>query len=158
IGGLSLVLILIIAVVIWRFTRPIQVMSDAALRASSGDFDFSVPATQRDEMGALARAFNEMLAGLRGKRAMEERLQRAERSALTGRIAAGIAHEIRNPLSFINLTIDFMRDKFAPAAETARADYMKLCDSVKDELARLNRMVGDFLSYGRPARLKLREI
>lgn len=158
IGGLSLLLILIIALVSWRFTRPIQALSKAALRVSSGDFDFSVPATQRDEMGALARAFNEMLAGLREKREMEERLQRAERSALTGRIAAGIAHEIRNPLNFINLTIDFMRDKFTPAAETARADYTKLCDSVKDELARLNRMVSDFLSYGRPARLKLREV
>ncbi len=156
--GLSLLLILIIALVSWRFTRPIQELSNAAIRVSSGDFDFSVPATQRDEVGALTRAFNEMLAGLRSKRELEEKLQRAERSALTGRIAAGIAHEIRNPLSFINLTIDFMRDKFAPTAEAARADYTKLCDSVKDEIARLNRMVSDFLSYGRPARLRLREI
>jgi signal transduction histidine kinase len=99
-----------------------------------------------------------MLAGLRSKRELEEKLQRAERSALTGRIAAGIAHEIRNPLSFINLTMDFMRDKFAPAADTTRGEYTKLCDSVKDEIGRLNRMVSDFLSYGRPARLKLREI
>src|SRR5574341_529375 len=158
IAGLSLLLILIIALVSWRFTRPIQELSDAARRVSSGDFDFSVPATQRNEMGALARAFNEMLAGLRSKRGLEEKLLRAERSALTGRIAAGIAHEIRNPLSFINLTIDFMRDKFPPAAEAARGEYTKLCDSIKDEIGRLNRMVSDFLSYGRPARLKLREI
>jgi signal transduction histidine kinase len=157
-GGLSVLLILIISLVSWRFTRPIEELSKAALRVSSGDFDFSVPAGQRDEMGALARAFNEMLAGLREKRELEENLRRAERSALTGRVAAGIAHEIRNPLNFINLTIDFIRHKFAPAAETARADYTKLCDSVKDELARLNRMVSDFLNYGRPARLSLREV
>ncbi|HEV2664883.1 MAG TPA: ATP-binding protein, partial [Blastocatellia bacterium] len=155
---LSLLLILIIALTSWRFTRPIQELSKAALRVSSGDFDFSVPAMRRDEMGALASAFNKMLAGLRDKRELEVRLQRVERAALTGRIAAGIAHEIRNPLNFINLTIDFIRDKFAPGAETARADYTKLCDSVKDELARLNRMVSDFLSYGRPARLRLREV
>jgi signal transduction histidine kinase len=136
----------------------IRELANAALRVSSGDFDFSVPTGQRDEMGALAGAFNKMLAGLREKRELEVRLQRVERAALTGRIAAGIAHEIRNPLNFINLTIDFIRDKFAPAAETARADYTKLCDSVKDELARLNRMVSDFLSYGRPARLRLREV
>jgi signal transduction histidine kinase len=158
IGCLSLLLILIISLVSWRFTRPIKELSNAALRVSSGDFDFSVPTTQRDEMGALARAFNEMLAGLREKREIEVRLQRAERSALTGRIAAGIAHEIRNPLSFINLTIDYIRDKFAPAAETARADYTKLCDSVKEELARLNRIVSDFLNFGRPARLNLRKV
>src|SRR5262245_8074126 len=155
---LSLLLIVIIAFTSWRFTRPIQELASAALRVSSGDFDFSVPSGQRDEMGALAGAFNKMLAGLREKKELEERLQRVERAALTGRIAAGIAHEIRNPLNFINLTIDFIRDKFAPAAETARADYTKLCDSVKEELARLNRMVSDFLSYGRPARLRLREV
>jgi nitrogen fixation/metabolism regulation signal transduction histidine kinase len=111
---------LIIALTSWRFTRPIQELASAALRVSSGDYDFSVPAGQRDEMGALAGAFNKMLAGLREKRELEVRLQRVERTALTGRIAAGIAHEIRNPLNFINLTIDFIRDKFAPAAETAR--------------------------------------
>jgi signal transduction histidine kinase len=155
---LSLLLILIIALISWRFTRPIQELANAALRVSSGDFDFSVPTGQRDEMCALAGAFDKMLAGLREKRELEVKLQRVERAALTGRIAAGIAHEIRNPLNFINLTIDFIRDKFAPAAETARADYTKLCDSVKDELARLNRMVSDFLSYGRPARLRLREV
>jgi len=158
IAVLSLLLILIIALISWRFTRPIQELSKAALRVSSGDLDFSVPAKRRDEMGALACAFNEMLAGLRDKRELEGRLQRAERSALTGRIAAGIAHEIRNPLSFINLTIDYLRDTFTPAAERARDDYTKLCDSVKDELARLNRIVSDFLSYGRPARLRLREV
>lgn len=158
IGGLSILMILIISLVSWRFTRPIEDLSKAALRISSGDFDFSVPATQRDEMGALARTFNEMLAGLREKRELEEKLRQAERSALTGRVAAGIAHEIRNPLNFINLTLDFIRDKFAPSAEAARADYTNLCDSVKDELARLNRMVSDFLNCGRPARIRLREV
>ncbi|HKX27912.1 MAG TPA: ATP-binding protein [Blastocatellia bacterium] len=155
---LSLVLVLIVGLVTWRFTGPIQELSQAARRVSSGDFDFSIPVRQRDEMGALARAFNEMLAGLRSKRELEEKLQRAERSALTGRIASGIAHEIRNPLSFINLTIDFMRGKFAPQTETLRTEYTRLCDTVKDEIGRLNRMVSDFLSYGRPAKLKLREI
>lgn len=109
-------------------------------------------------MGLLARNFNEMLSGLRGKRELEEKLQRAERSALTGRIAAGIAHEIRNPLSFINLTVDYVRDRFAPKEEGPRADYTQLMDNVKGEIARLNQMVSDFLNFGRPARLKLREL
>lgn len=155
---LSMLLILIIALVSWRFTRSIQELSNAALRVSSGDFDFSVPAMQRDEMGALARAFNEMLAGLREKRELEERLRRAERSAMVGRFASGVAHEVRNPLSFINLSIDYMRDKFSPTAVAARAEYSKLCESIKEEIARLNRTVTDFLSLGRPPHLKLREM
>jgi signal transduction histidine kinase len=158
ITSLSLLLLCTVALASWRFTRPINELMQAAGRVSAGDFDFNLNIARRDEMGLLARTFNEMLNGLRGKRELEERLQRAERSALTGRIAAGIAHEIRNPLSFINLTVDYIRDKYAPAAEDARRDYTQLIDSVKEEIVRLNGMVSDFLNFGRPARLKLREL
>ena len=155
---LSLSLIFTVAVASWRFTRPIRELAHAAQRVSSGDFDFNMRIERRDEIGRLAQTFNVMLAGLRDAREMEVKLQRAERSAMTGRIAAGIAHEIRNPLSFINLTIDFLRDKFSPAADAARDDYTRLLDNVKEEIARLNGMVNDFLSFGRPARLKLRQL
>ncbi len=155
---LGLLLVLTVALASWRFTHPVRELMSAAERVSSGDFDFSVTINRRDEMGRLAQTFNEMLAGLRSKRELEEKLQRAERSALTGRIASGIAHEIRNPLSFISLSADYLRDKFAPAAEAARNDYTKLIDSVKEEIMRLNGMVSDFLNFGRPARLKLREL
>lgn len=158
ITSLSLLLLCTVALASWRFTRPINELMQAARRVSAGDFDFNLNIARRDEMGLLTRTFNEMLNGLRGKRELEERLQRAERSALTGRIAAGIAHEIRNPLSFINLTVDYIRDKYAPAAEAARRDYTQLIDSVKEEIVRLNGMVSDFLNFGRPARLKLREL
>jgi signal transduction histidine kinase len=155
---IGLIMILLTALASWQFTRPIGQLVNAARRVSSGDFDFTIPVKRRDEMGALALTFNEMLAGLRNNRELEEKLQRTERSALTGRVASGIAHEIRNPLSFINLTIDYLRDKFAPAEEAGRQDFSKLCDNIKEEIARLNRMVSDFLSYGRPARLQLRQI
>jgi signal transduction histidine kinase len=157
-AALGLLLLIIVTLVSWRFTRPVKELAAAALRVSSGDFDFNVPLQRRDEMGTLARAFNDMLAGLRSKRELEERLRAAERSALAGRMAAGVAHEIRNPLSFISLSVDHMREKFQPAAEAARAEYTRLCDSIKEELRRLNRFVSDFLSYGRPARLKLRDL
>jgi signal transduction histidine kinase len=158
VAGLGLLLVLIIAVASWRFTRPIKELAEAARRVSAGDFDFDLSIRRRDEVGALARTFNEMLAGLRSKRELEERLRRAERTAVSGRVAAGIAHEIRNPLSFINLSVEYLRDKFAPAAGQARADFTQLVESVKDEINRLNGLVSDFLNLGRPARLKLRSL
>jgi len=157
-AALGVLLIVVISVFSYRLTRPITELAQAACRVTAGDLDFQVQATQRNEVGALAVTFNEMLAGLRNKRELEERLQRAERSAVVGRLASGIAHEIRNPLNFINLSIDHLREKFAPAPEAARAEYTHLLGMIKDEIARLNRMVSDFLSYGRPARLKLREL
>jgi len=102
--------------------------------------------------------FNEMLVGLRRSRALEEELQRAERCAVVGRLASGIAHEIRNPLNFINLSIDYLRDKHRPADATGRDEYLRILTTIKDEIGRLNHLVGDFLSYGRSAKLRRREV
>ena len=158
-ASLGLLLILLTGAITWRFTRPIDELARAASRVAAGDLDFQVPVGPRDEVGVLSETFNGMLVGLRSKRELEEKLQRAERSAVVGRLASGIAHEIRNPLNFINLSIDHLREKFAPASgEAARAEYTRILGAIKDEIGRLNRMVSDFLSYGRPARLKLHEV
>jgi signal transduction histidine kinase len=152
-GAMGVALILLIAWYSRRATRPIADLAAGARRVSKGDLDFEVRAVRRDEIGTLSQTFNEMLADLRRKKELEEQLRRAEQSAVVGRLASGIAHEIRNPLNFINLTIDHLRASIAPSGEPAR-----LLGMIKDEIGRLNGMVSDFLSYGRPARLKLRKL
>jgi signal transduction histidine kinase len=151
--SIGLALIVLIAWYSRRVTRPVTNLADAALRVARGDLDFAVKIERPDEVGALAGTFNEMLVDLRRKRELEEQLRRAEQSAVVGRLASGIAHEIRNPLNFINLSIDHLRAKFAPSGEEAH-----ILGMIKDEIGRLNRLVSDFLSYGRPARLKLRRL
>jgi len=157
-AALSLLLIAVIAIFIKRITRPITELDLAAEKVAEGNLDFSVPVSGPKEMRALSQTFNEMLSGLRSKRNLEELLQRAERSAVVGRLASGIAHEIRNPLNFINLSIDHLRASFAPKDEAPRTQYIHMLTTIKDELARLNRLVSDFLGYGRPAKLKIREL
>ncbi len=151
--AMGLSLIVLIAWYTRRATRPIAELAGAARRVANGDLDFEVRASRRDEIGTLSLTFNEMLADLRRKKELEEQLRRAEQSAVVGRLASGIAHEIRNPLNFINLSIDHLRAKFEPGGEAAH-----ILGMIKDEIGRLNRMVSDFLSYGRPARLKLKEL
>jgi signal transduction histidine kinase len=155
---LGLLLIVAIAIFTKRITHPIMELGREAEKVTEGNLDFSVPVTGPKEIRALSQTFNEMLSGLRSKRNLEELLQRAERSAVVGRLASGIAHEIRNPLNFINLSIDHLRASFAPKEEAPRAQYIHMLTTIKDELARLNRLVSDFLGYGRPAKLKMREI
>jgi signal transduction histidine kinase len=155
---LGILLIVAIAIFTKRITRPIMELGQAAGKVTEGNLDFNVPVSGPKEMRALSQIFNEMLSGLRSKRTLEELLQRAERSAVVGRLASGIAHEIRNPLNFINLSIDHMRAAFAPKDDSPRAQFNHILTTIKDELARLNRLVTDFLGYGRPAKLKIREI
>ena len=161
IGLLSL---LITAYFSSRFTRPVTELARAAQRVTDGDLEFQVNAAQRNEVGTLSRTFNEMIVELRRNRDLEDQLQRAERSAVVGRLASGIAHEIRNPLNFMNLSIDHLQARFiAPPrsnqeAESVRHEAANILGLIKDEIGRLNRLVSDFLTYGRPSKLKRKEI
>jgi signal transduction histidine kinase len=146
---------LVTGLFVWRFTRPIKQLSVAARRVANGDFDVRVPTDRSDEMGALAAAFNEMIARLERSRELESRLHQVEKAAVVGRLAAAIAHEIRNPLNYINLTLDHLRSAFAPEDPAKRETFERLAGQLKTEVARINRHITDFLKYSRPAALEL---
>lgn len=152
---LLLVTTLVTGILIWRFTRPIKDLSIAARRVAGGDFNIRVPAAKRhDEVGALAEAFNEMTAQLGRNRQLETQLHQAEKAAVVGRLASAIAHEIRNPLNYINLTLDHLRSAFAPEDLKQRETFERLANQLKAEVARINTHISDFLSYSRPTRLE----
>ena len=144
---------------VWQFTRPIANLSDAARRVADGDLHVRVPEEGRnDEMGQLAQRFNEMTAELEKSKELEAQLQHAEKSAVIGRLGSAIAHEIRNPLNYINLTLDHLRSKFAPEEPGKRETFEKLTLQLKAEVARINQQIGDFLNYSRPAKADLKPI
>jgi signal transduction histidine kinase len=155
---LGLLMVVLIAIFSQRFTRPILNLEQAAQRVTAGDLDSNVTVSGPKEVSTLSTTFNEMLTGLRRNRELEEQLQRAERSAVVGRLASGIAHEIRNPLNFMNLSIDHLQAACAPEDARKRSEFSHILTTIKEEISRLNRLVSDFLSYGRPARLKTREL
>lgn len=140
---------------VWRFTRPIKDLSVAARHVASGDFNVQVQTERRDEMGTLASAFNDMTAQLGRARELEMQLHQAEKGAVVGRLAAAIAHEIRNPLNYINLTLDHLRSSFAPADPEKQETFVRLTNQLKTEVARINRHITDFLKYSRPSKLEL---
>ncbi|HXG66359.1 MAG TPA: ATP-binding protein, partial [Blastocatellia bacterium] len=125
---------------------------------AGGDLNFQVNINRQDEVGQLAATFNEMIRGLQSKRELEEKLNQAERAAVIGRLTQAVAHEIRNPLNVINLSIDHASRKFAPEDEARRKQFTRLLSSVKDEIARLKHLVSDLLNFGRPAHLSVQEV
>ena len=154
--GTLIVSSLITFLLVWRFARPIANLSNAARAVAEGNLTIRVPdAHGYDEMGRLAGNFNEMVAELEKKRDIEAQLQQAEKSAVVGRLGSAIAHEIRNPLNYINLTLDHLRAKFAPDDTDKRATFEKLTSQLKAEVARINQQISDFLNYSRPAKADL---
>lgn len=157
--GILLISTLITFLLVWRFTRPIANLSNAAREVAEGNLSVRVPDYERnDEMGQLAQRFNEMTAQLEKNRELESQLQQAEKSAVVGRLGSAIAHEIRNPLNYINLTLDHLRSKFTPEDPESRASFEKLTSQLKAEVARINQQISDFLNYSRPANASLAPI
>jgi nitrogen fixation/metabolism regulation signal transduction histidine kinase len=156
--GVLLVTTLVTGFFVWRFTRPIKELSVAARQVAGGNFDVQVDSQRRDEMGTLASAFNEMTGKLGRARELETQLHQAEKGAVVGRLAAAIAHEIRNPLNYINLTLDHLRSSFAPDDPPKRVTFVQLTNQLKAEVARINRHITDFLKYSRPSKLELQDL
>lgn len=157
--GVLLISTLITILLVWRFTRPIAQLSNAAKKIAEGDFRVRVRGAERtDELGQLALRFNEMTAELDKKGELEAQLQQAEKSAVVGRLASAIAHEIRNPLNYINLTLDQLRAKFVPEDEKKAEIFERLTFQLKNEVDRINQLVSDFLRYSRPLKLELKSL
>jgi len=92
-----------------RITKPLDKLVDGTVKISKGDFSQEIAIDSQDEIGDLARSFNEMSQQLQLTRkrveAANRRLIQAEKLASIGRISASIAHEIRNPLTSVKLNI-----------------------------------------------------
>lgn len=137
-----------------RYTRPIRRMVEGVKKVSAGDLSETFPVQSRDEIGELAASFNEMVNQLREREALEKRLYEAEHLSKVGQLASGIAHEIRNPLNYISLAVDHLKSDLDSPAGLHREEMSALLDKIKDEVRRVNYMVLNFMSYGRPLRLR----
>ena len=150
-----LVVTALTTIVVWRFTRPIKSLSIGARRIAAGDFSFRVPTSGRqDEMGELTDLFNDMIVKLDRTRELEAQLYNAEKAVVVSRLASAIAHEIRNPLNYINLTLDHLRATFAPDDPQKLEKFNSLTTQLKSEVARINTRITEFLNYSRPAALE----
>src|SRR2546423_3704898 len=157
--GVLLVTTCLTAIVVWRFTRPIKSLSLGARRVAGGDFSFRVPITGRsDEMGELTELFNDMTIKLARTRELEAQLYNAEKAVVVSRLASAIAHEIRNPLNYINLTLDHLRATFGPADPAKQDKFASLTRQLKSEVARINTRITEFLNYSRPPKLDFKAV
>jgi two-component system NtrC family sensor kinase len=130
-----------------RVVRPLQTVQRATTLVAAGDWDQAIEPTGSREVSALAAAFNQMTASLTSQR---EQLIRTEKLASVGQLAAGVAHEIGNPLAAILGFVDILRASAdQPLSGPEQRDML---DRVKAETQRIHRTIEDLLAYSRPSR------
>ena len=124
-------------------------LSDATAQIGSGRLKARAYVEGRDEIGALARDFNRMAdrleAGQRELTEAQQRIARAQRLALLGQLAGGVAHEIRNPLAVLRNSAYFLRAKKKFGDEEGDR-HLDMIDRAVD---RAERVVGELLDYAR---------
>ncbi|MDO8546339.1 MAG: ATP-binding protein [Nitrospirales bacterium] len=141
-----------------KYTQPLHSVVESAKRVASGDLTKTHEVEGEDEIAELTQSFNEMVEKLRQHRELEERLREAERLSAVGRLASGIAHEIRNPLNFMNLSIDHILNRLGSGRPEGTAEALALMAKIKAEIHRLNTMIENFLTVGKPLTLNKSEI
>jgi len=150
----------------WVFV-PIHVLHQGAARVAQGDFDYRVELDTNDEMAELAAAFNKMTARFQEitsdlDRQVKERsrqLVRSERLAGVGFLAAGIAHEINNPLSAICMAAESVQNRLRdligetspeePASDEEVAIVTQYLKMIRDEALRCRGITGRLLDFAR---------
>ena len=88
---------------------------------------------------------------------MERQLEKAERLSSLGQLAAGVAHEIRNPLNAISMASQRLKREFIPAEREKASEFEAMTGVIRDEIRRLNGIIEEFLTFSKSRRLELRE-
>jgi signal transduction histidine kinase len=141
-----------------RYTQPIHRLAAGVRKVADGDLTVTIPVESGDEVGDLAGSFNEMVKQLKEREDLERRLREAEHLSTVGQLASGIAHEIRNPLNYINLALDHLKEEMGTDCAERRAELLDLADKMKEEVRRANYMVVNFMNYGRPLKVRRSQI
>lgn len=141
----------LLSVLLVLVEQPLEELMHTIVRVRRDDLTARVEFAKReDDIGKLGRQFNEMVEQLERNRSEIEELHRREMSraahlATLGELAAGLAHEIRNPLAGIAGVVDVM-SKELPVESPSRA----VLGDVQNEILRIQNILNDLLSYSRP--------
>jgi two-component system nitrogen regulation sensor histidine kinase NtrY len=147
VGGGGILLGLLLSVwVSARVTRPIGRLAAGAKRVAAGDWAVRVDARSRDEIGQLARDFNEMTRQLAEQR---DRLIQAERVAAWREIARRLAHELKNPLFPLQLTLENLQRAREQTPEEFDEIFAESTATLRAELDNLKTIVGRFSDFSK---------
>lgn len=129
-----------------RVTRRVSQLAEATSKVGGGDLTVHVPDDDRDEVGDLTRAFNTMVKDMRESR---ERIEYLSRISAWQEFARRLAHEIKNPLTPIQLAVQEIHRSYRGDDKRFQRSLEDTRAIVEEEIATLRRLVGEFSEFAR---------
>jgi signal transduction histidine kinase len=140
----ALVTVFVALLLARSLTRPVVVLREATTRVAAGELDAALPETRQDEFGDLIRAFNRMTRELIDAQDLRAR---AEKAAAWQAVARQVAHEIKNPLTPIKLTVQNLLAAYREDPEVFAAEFERGGRLILDQIDALQRIAGAFHAY-----------
>jgi two-component system nitrogen regulation sensor histidine kinase NtrY len=138
-----------------RLSSPIKELADAAEKISEGEFERKIIWFSNDELGTLVDGFNNMNDRLKKS---QQKLIQAEKLAAWNQMARKIAHEIKNPLTPIKISIEDLRRSYLKNEKDYNKILKNASDTIITEIEKLNRIVDEFSSFAKLPSPVLKEI
>ncbi len=140
--------LLLVLLVVRTISRPLQRITLAAVQVTKGGYGTEVDLRKNnDEIGLLADSFNEMsrkmASDIESLRQVNEQLMRADRLAAMGTLAAGVAHEVNNPLASISSLVQMM------ASENGSTELRERLDIIQTQIQRISQVTKDLTDFAR---------
>lgn len=135
-----------------KITSPIKVLVEATRKISEGDLKLRVEETSNDEIGKLQRSMNFMLDKINGE---HQKVIQLEKTAAWREIARSLAHEIKNPLTPIQLTIQELKDRYKGDDEEFKFFLENCTEIITEEVDSLKKLVNEFSEFARSPKLEL---
>tara|TARA_A100001011_G_scaffold6413_1_gene7363 strand:+ start:2512 stop:4287 length:1776 start_codon:yes stop_codon:yes gene_type:complete len=130
-----------------RLTKPIINLITASKNISSGKLDSKVPEIESDEeIKSLNQNFNNMIDRLKRQ---QEKLLVAERYSAWESVARKLAHEIKNPLTPIQLSIDRLKEKYSDKLKDEKSDFSKYLETINRQIIDIKKLVNEFSDFAR---------
>lgn len=153
----TLTLVFLVAIVLMvyfiaKLLRPLTELSETCSQISSGNLKDVATGRNTGEILALEHTFNKMVSSLREKEIVEANLRQAQRLSAIGNLAAGVAHDVRNPLNAIKLLSSHAMDTLGEVPDASSA--VKHLQTIRSEVNRLEEIVSGFLSLARERELR----
>jgi signal transduction histidine kinase len=130
-----------------RISNPIRDLTTATQRIAHGDLSARVPITSRDELSTLVESFNQMASDLQRQR---RDLERSNRLAAWAELARQVAHEVKNPLTPIQLSAEHLRRVYRDASADLGATLESCTDTILKQVRILRGIVTEFSAFARP--------
>ncbi len=140
--------LVLVALVVRIISRPVRRLTESAVEVARGAYGAQVDLHSNDEVGLLAASFNEMsrkmAADIEQLHRLNEQLIRAEKLAAAGTLAAGVAHEVNNPLASISSLIQMLQTR--ATGDVVTSEMLRL---ISTQIARITQVLRDMMDFAR---------